>query len=229
MRAPRSALGFVCLLAAGAAASPAAAAARATVPRWSRKPRRRQSRPAPPKSAFPAPEGRSLKKSSNEADAVPPTEGHAGGRSLLPGRRTAIRSWSPKKAADRARSARRSPTPKSAIYYAEVPKVKPAAEAKPGRRRLPRRRRQALEEPAVGPFPARIETLATKPPSRARRRRKTRTWRASSTRPRSNLPAAGEYRPAVLIKEKGGVGEKVLPSINVGEFAKIPRAGDKPP
>jgi len=44
-----------------------------------------------------------------------------------------------------------------------------------------------------------------------------------------DFPSKGEYRPLALIKEKDGWAKIGLRSIHVGEFAKIPRPGEKAP
>jgi hypothetical protein len=117
-----------------------------------------------------------------------------------------------------------------AIYYSKVPELKQGAKSKSGNKGMAAAaQQQALEEPAFGPFPARIESLATKPPFQGRTTTENPDVATVIYSTELKLPAAGEYRPAVLVKEKGGLGQKLLPSINVGEFAKIPRPGDKAP
>ncbi len=89
--------------------------------------------------------------------------------------------------------------------------------------------RKALEEPAVGPFPARIESLSAKPEYESQTTSESpRTARVVYSA-ELNLPAGGECRPAALIEEGGEVGAKVLPGITPGEFTAVPRVGEKPP
>ena len=56
---------------------------------------------------------------------------------------------------------------KVAIYVAKVPKAKPATKKKNAKGAAAGAKVKALEEPAAGPFPARIESLATLPAFRA--------------------------------------------------------------
>ena len=63
---------------------------------------------------------------------------------------------------------------------------------------------QALDQPAIGPFPARIESLATQAPFRGKTTTGTPDVATVVYSTQLNLPGEGEYRPAVLIKEKGG-------------------------
>ena len=89
--------------------------------------------------------------------------------------------------------------------------------------------KEALEQPAVGPFPARIESLATKPPFQGKTTTENPDAASVVYSAELHFSSDGEYRPMVMIKENGKLTAKSLPSIQVGEFTKIPRPGQKAP
>ena len=112
-----------------------------------------ESRPAPPKSDFPSAEGKTLREVA-EARRRPLRTGRLAGRDgLLQGREPLpVRRL-------RTATAPRSPTPKSPSTSPRCPRStrRPRNEgAKGGRAR--EAQNKALDEPAVGPFPASIET-----------------------------------------------------------------------
>jgi hypothetical protein len=187
-----------------------------------------KSRPAPPKSAFPSARGLSLRqlineKGSHHAQVKIDTEAQA----FYPGANRypftiAEKLESGKTGAEVADA-------EAAIYYAKVPTIKRGAKSKSGNKGVVgKAQSQALDQPAIGPFPARIESLATEPPFQGRTT--TEDADVASVIYSTELDLEeGEYRPAILVKEKDGVGAKLLPSIKVGEYAKIPRPGEKAP
>jgi hypothetical protein len=117
-----------------------------------------------------------------------------------------------------------------ALYYAKVPQPKPGAKSKSGNRGpAAKAETQALDEPAIGPFPATVESLATKP-----------SFRAASTvddpdaagvvySSELNFPSDGEWRVAAILKEEGELKAALLASAVVGEFKRIPKPGQKAP
>jgi hypothetical protein len=117
-----------------------------------------------------------------------------------------------------------------ALYFARVPAVKPGAASRSGNKGpIAKAQAKALDQPAVGPFPARVETLATKP-----------QFRSGSTAddPRTAqviysaqipFPRKGEWRLGAIVREEGETRGTLLPAAVVGEFKRVPRPGERPP
>jgi hypothetical protein len=174
-----------------------------------------KSRPAPPRSAFPATEGRTLKQLVIGAAEVPATakitpsaEAFYPGTNRYPflvaEKDTA--AGTPGKEIDDA---------EVAIYFAKVPEHKTKG--------------AGFRQRAIGPFPARIESLATKPPFQGETTTENPDVANVVYSADLHFPSDGEYRPVALIKEEDGWAKVGLRSIQVGEFAKIPRTGEKAP
>jgi hypothetical protein len=220
MRAPRLAPALVCLLATGAFAAgcggssdgdeTTGAAATAA------------SRPAPPASEFPSAKGRTLRQVLKAADGrtelvlAPAAEVFYPGRNRYPFG-VADRDLGPVDDAE------------VAIYFAKVPEAKPGAKSKSGNRgQIAKAQEQALDRPAVGPFPASIESLATEPEFASRTAEDPEAARVVYST-ELNLPKEGEWRFAAILKEDGELKGTPLPSATVGEFHRIPRPGDRAP
>jgi hypothetical protein len=229
MRAPRSALGLFCLLACGSVLVAGCGGGSGTSSHPNPEAESGVSRPAPPASAFPSAQGKDLREVLEEAAHAAQLKVTPSAQVFYPGANRYPFTVTEKEGST-GKIGREVPDAEVAIYYAKVPEVKPGAHAKAGNKGLTgKAQHQALEEPAFGPFTARIETLATRPPFQGKTTTEEPNVATVIYASELKLPVAGEYRPAVLIKEKGGVGQKLLPSINVGEFAKIPRPGEKAP
>lgn len=217
MRAARPALACACLLALGvglaACGGGGTGAIPATVP----------SSPAPPKSAFPAPEGRSL-RSFIKQEAENPTE-------LIVSPAASVFYPGPNRYAFgiEERKGGQVDDAEVALYYAQAPAVRPGAESAPGNKgQVAKARQQALDQPAVGPFPARIESLGTKPAFRSATAESPETARVvySTQIP---FPADGEYVVEALIREGDEYSARALGSANVGEYTHVPRPGERAP
>jgi hypothetical protein len=228
MRVPRPIVAFACLLAAGllvagcgggsSSSSGGGGGGAATV----------ASQPAPPRSAFPATEGRSLEEVVNLADhpaelgIEPAAMVFYGGQNRYP-----FGVFEKGHGSESGKLRKAVPNAEVAIYYACIPPAKPGAKVKEGNKSPAAKK--GLEQPAIGPFPAKIESLSPQPEFES----KTTSEDPNAARvvysTELNLPAEGQCRPAALVKEGGEVGAKVLPSIDAGEFTKIPRVGEKPP
>jgi hypothetical protein len=187
------------------------------------------NRPAPPKSEFPSPNGRSLeevvKGTSGPAEVVisPAAMVFYKGENRYPfgvfhNDRSQISNAS------------------VALYISKAPPPKrklegPAAETKKQRKgAVARARHEALEEPAVGPFPASIETLETLAAFRAKTTADDPEAATSVYSSQIDFPSNGEWRLAAVIKEEDGkFTGAILPSAVVGEFTEIPRVGDQAP
>jgi hypothetical protein len=230
MRRPRPALGLVCLclLASGSLLLAGCGGGDSTTSHVNPDAESGKSRPAPPKSAFPSAQGKTLKEVSEEAAQHAELMVEPEAQVFYPGANRYPFTLA-EKLGSSGKTGAEVPDAEAAIYYAKVPTIKPGAKSKSGNKGMvPKAQAQALEQPAIGPFPADIESLATEPSFQS----KTTTedpYVASVIYSAQLTLGAGEYRPGILIKEKGGMGWKLLPSIKVGEYAKIPRPGDKAP
>jgi hypothetical protein len=230
MRRPPLALGLVCLLAGGSLLLAGCGGGDSTTSQVNPAAESGKSRPAPPKSAFPSAKGKTLREVINlpgnhTAEVKIDVEAQA----FYPGANRYPFTIAEKLDSSGATGAE-IPDAEAAIYFAKVPTVKPGAKSKSGNKGMVgKAQAQALDQPAVGPFPARIESLATKPPFQGKTTTEDPEVASVIYATSLDLVAEGEYRPAILIKEKDGVGAKLLPSIKVGEYAKIPRPGDKAP
>jgi hypothetical protein len=184
------------------------------------------NRPAPPKSAFPAAEGRTLgeivKSTSGHSELVVSPAGlvfHKGENRFPVGVFETDRTQ-----VDDA---------EIALYIAKVPKAtgkgSAPADSKHNKGPAAQAQTKALEEPAMGPFPAAIESLATKPAYRAKTTTTDPDAATSVYTIELDFPSEGEWRIAALIKQGGETTATLLPSTTVGEFEDVPQVGEKAP
>jgi hypothetical protein len=222
MRAPRLAPALLCLLALGAlvagcgsdSGSESSSTAAGPAP----------SRPAPPKSEFPPVDGRTLRQVLKGADGpaeeivvAPAAEVFYPGRNRYPFG-VFDRKKGPVSDAE------------VALYYAKVPTPKPGAKSKSGHRgQAAKAQANALDQPAVGPFPAAIESLATKPAFRARTTSEDPDAAAVVYSTEFDFPSEGEWLIAAILKEDGELKGTLLRGVVVGEFKRVPRVGQKAP
>jgi hypothetical protein len=180
-----------------------------------------ENRPAPPKSEFPQADGRSMSEVLEGAAPVelvvsPEAMVFYKGENRFPF--TILRK-------DHSTVT----DAEVALYFAPVPEVTQNLERAKAKGAAARARLKALEEPAVGPFPARIESLETTP-----------AFRAASTADDPNavsavyvseidFPTEGEWRIAAVIKEGDRLSATVLPGVIVGAFKRMPKVGEKAP
>ncbi|MFT3865250.1 MAG: hypothetical protein QM729_13315 [Solirubrobacterales bacterium] len=230
MRAPRSALGLVCLLACGSVVVAGCGGGSDSTSQINKEAEAGKSRPAPAKSAFPATEGRTLGELiEDEASGHPQVKVTPSAEVFYEGANRYPFLVAEKDSAT-GKEGKEIDDAEVAIYYAKIPAVKPGAKSKSTNKGLAAKAQaQALEQPAVGPFPARIETLATKPAFRDGVTSASQEVAGVVYSAELNFPGDGEYRPVALIKENGRLVAKKLRSIQVGEFTKIPRPGKKAP
>jgi hypothetical protein len=115
-----------------------------------------------------------------------------------------------------------------ALYLAKVPTPKPQRHLD-GKAPLAQAQTQALDNPAQGPFPARMETLATQPQF---------TARSTMADPRSatvvyvgslDFPTDGEWRVAAVVRDGNETASTLLPTVSVGEFTSVPKVGRRAP
>ncbi len=185
------------------------------------------SKPAPPKSDFPKAEGRSLgeivKAADSHAELVVSPAALAFNKGV---NRYPFGVFHP----DRSQV----DDAEVALYVARVPPAVPggAAAAENGEQKkgaVARARAEALEQPAKGPYPAAIESLATEPAYRAQTTTSDPDAATSVYTTDVDFPSNGEWRVAALIKQGGEVSATLLPSASVGEFKRIPKVGEKAP
>jgi hypothetical protein len=222
MRAPRLAPTVLCLLATGALLSGCGGDSDAEdgVTNGAGAAR---SQPAPPKSTFPSPEGRTLRQVLKAADGPAEWAVEPAAMVFYPGR-----NRYPFNVLER--EGPQIPDAEVALYYAKVPAPKPGAKSRSGvRGQNAKAEKKALDQPAVGPFPASIESLATKPAYRAKTTSDDPDVSGVVYSTELRFPSNGEWLLAAILKEGGELKGTLLPAAVVGEFKKIPKAGQKAP
>jgi hypothetical protein len=217
MRAPRKSLGLFCLLLSGIALLAGCGGGSDSGSQVNKEAEAGKTRPAPPVGNFPATEGRTLKALvEDEADVratgkiIPSAEAFYPGTNRYPFLVT-------QKDTESGRPGKEISDAEVAIYYAKAPPKTGKAKG------------LAFKQLAVGPFPARIESLATEKPFQGKTTTENPDVANVVYSADLDFPGPGEYRPVALVKEKGGWAKVGLRSIKVGEFEKIPRPGDKAP
>lgn len=221
MRAPRLAPALLCLLAAGALSAGCGdgGSDESTAASFEQA----ESRPAPPKSDFPSPEGRTLRQVLKAADG--PAESIISPVAMV---FYAGENRYPFGVSDREK--REITDAEVALYYAKVPQPKPGAKSKPGNRGpITKAEAKALDQPAVGPFPASIESLAAGPDFRTPPAEEGAELDSVVYSTQLTFPSEGEWLVAAIVKEDGEMKAEVLSKALVGEFEKIPKPGRKAP
>lgn len=222
MRAPRLAPALLALLATGALFGGCGDDSETGESAASAEPA--PSLPAPPRSEFPSAENRTLRQVLKAADGPAEVKITPAAEVFYPG----VNRY-PFGVFDRETGG--IDDAEVALYFARVPGSGPGAKSKSGNRgQAAKAQLQALDQPAVGPFPAAIESLATKPAFRAESTAEDPDAARVVYSTQLNLPSVGEWRIAAIIKEDGELrGTPLTPSAVVGEFKRIPRPGQKAP
>jgi hypothetical protein len=89
---------------------------------------------------------------------------------------------------------------------------------------------KSSHSPVIGPLPAKLETLETKPAYRSQNGTGPGEAKSVYVVPKVDFPADGSYLAVAMIKGKDGKLEATrLPSPVVGEFPKVPKVGERPP
>lgn len=221
MRPATPAFAFACLAAAAALAGGCGGSGGGSTEQGGTEPV--ASRPAPPAADFPSPEGRTLRQVINAADARAELLLEPAAMVFEPGsNRYPFEIFE------------RDGTPVSdvevALYYAKVPTPKPSARSKSGTRGASARAQaQALDQPAVGPFPVAVESLATKPRFQAASTAEDPDAAKVVYSTRLDLPSEGEWRLGAIVKQDGELKGAVLPAVEVGEFKSFPKVGETAP
>jgi hypothetical protein len=182
-----------------------------------------ESRPAPAATEFPAADGRTLEEVLKLGDKPAELKIEPGAMVFYPGpNRYPFEVYEA--------SGTEVTDAEVALYMAPVPAVEPGAKSKSGNKgQVARAEKQALEKPAIGPFPARIESLATDPEFRSQAPADAPDPARVVYSTELEFPNKGIWRIAALVKEDDELGGKLLPGVVVGEFKAIPRAGDEAP
>lgn len=224
MRAPRLAPALLCLLAgAGLFAGCGGSGPEST----STAAEAAESRPAPPKSEFPAVEGRTLREVLKAADGRSELLLTPAAEAFYPGANRYPFSVFDREAGEVSDA-------EVALYYAKVPPVRPGAKSKSAgaKSKSGNRGRAAkgpLDRPAVGPFPVAIESLATKPAFRSKTTSEGLETASVIYSAQLDFPGEGEWLVGAILKENGELKGALLGSAVVGEFKKIPEVGQKAP
>lgn len=173
-----------------------------------------ESRPAPPKSAFPSATGKSLAEVLKSEMVDGPSE-----LVVSPAALAFYEGENRYPFGVFRRDGSQVSDAEVALYFAKVPKKQDAATTvKP------------LDYPAVGPFPARIESLQTQPAFRARTTTDDPDAASVVYVTDVDFPSDGEWRTVALIKDGGEVtGTLLTTSADVGRFKRVPRPGQKAP
>jgi hypothetical protein len=86
------------------------------------------------------------------------------------------------------------------------------------------------KSPVLGPLPAKLETLETKPAYRSQNGSGPGEAKSVYVVPKVDFATAGSYLAIAMIKGKGDEFEvSRVPSPVVGEFPKVPKVGERPP
>ncbi len=220
--APRLALAFACLFALAPFAAGCGGDASST-DSTSSGGGTAESRPAPPKSEFPATEGRTLREVLKAADGPAELVVSPAALAFFEGE-----NRYPFGVFERDRS--QIADAEVALYFARTPAVEPGAKSKSGNKgQVAKAEAQALDQPAIGPFPASIESLVTQPAFRAQTTSDDPDAASVVYSTQVDFPSDGEWRIAALVKRDGEIKGTLLPSAEVGEFDGIPQPGDAAP
>jgi hypothetical protein len=185
------------------------------------------SRPAPPKSAFPAAGGRTLtelvKAADSHAELVVSPAALVFNKGV---NRYPFGVFEP----DRTQV----DDAEVALYIAKVPLPKRKGDnadrdGKQQKGAVAQARKEALEQPAQGPYPAAIESLVTKPAFRAQTTTSDPDAASVVYATDIDFTSDGEWRIVALIKQDGETVATLLPSAVVGEFNGVPGVGQKAP
>jgi hypothetical protein len=184
-------------------------------------------RPAPPKSAFPASDGKTLREIVKGADSHAEVVVSPAALAFYEGEnRYPFGVFRP----DRSQI----DDAEVALYIAKVPPARGGSggTAKNGKQKkgaVARARTEALEEPAMGPYPAAIESLSTQPAFRAQTTTSDPDAATVVYTTELDFASEGEWRIAALIKQDDETVATLLPSAMVGEYEGVPKVGQKAP
>jgi hypothetical protein len=182
-----------------------------------------QSRPAPPKGDFPSAQGKTLAEVLEAEGARPST------LVVSPAAMTFYEGENRYPFGVFQRDRTQVSDAEVALYFAKVPGKVGAPGSTESSATDPKAAARALDQPAVGPFPAAIESLQTKPAFRAQTTTSDPDAASVVYTTHVDFPGDGEWRIAALIRQGDELTATLLPSAEVGKFAKVPRVGEKAP
>jgi hypothetical protein len=180
-----------------------------------------QSRPAPPKSDFPSAQGKTLGEVLKATDGPSELVVSPAAMAFYKGQ-----NRYPFGVFERDRT--QVPDAEVALYFSKVPAPEKGAKSKTGGKGKVAPAK-SLDQPAVGPFPASVESLATKPAFRAKTTVDDPDAASVVYSTEINFPSNGEWGIVALVKQDGEIKGTQLPDAEVGEFSRIPRAGQAAP
>ena len=222
MRAARIVSALACLLTAGALIAGCGGDS-GTTDSGSTSSASIESRPAPPKSDFPAPQGRTLGEVIKMADS--PSE-----LVVSPAALVFFKGENRYPFGVFERDRTQVPDAEVALYFARVPTPKAGAKSKSeSKGAAAKAEHLALDEPAIGPFPASVESLQTQPAFRAKTTSDDPDAASVVYSTQIDFPSDGQWQIAAVIKEGEELTATLLPSATVGEFKGIPQPGQAAP
>lgn len=181
-----------------------------------------QSRPAPSADNFPQPFGRSLKDVLQLADK--PAEVVVSPEAMVFYEGESRYPFGVFRGEEEVTDA------EVAIYFSRVPPVKAGARSKSGNKgQVAKAEHAALDERAIGPFPAAIESIEPDPAHRADPDPEAPQPGSVVYTAEVDFPSDGEWRMAAIIREGEETSARVLSTASVGEFTQVPRVGQRAP
>lgn len=176
-----------------------------------------ESRPAPPKSDFPSAKGKTLTQVLKSADG--PSD-----LVVLPAARAYYQGPNRYPIGVFKRDHTQVADADVALYFAKEPVAKGKSASAQRHAEL-----RARDEPAFGPFPARVETLQTKPAFRAQTTTSDPDAASVVYVTHVDFPSDGNWKIAALVRQGDELKATWLPSATVGAYERIPRVGQKAP
>jgi hypothetical protein len=116
-----------------------------------------------------------------------------------------------------------------ALYFAHVPQLSPDDPTPGHKGTVPRAQARALDEQAIGPFPARLESLETQPAFRAMTTSQDPGAARAVYVTNRRFTAEGEWRVAAVFRQGSETSATLLNSAVVGGSSRIPKVGQRPP
>lgn len=188
-----------------------------------------ESHPAPPASEFPSAKGETLAEVLEAEDAKPSK------LVVSPAALTFYKGENRYPFGVFERDRTQVSDADVALYFAKVPAPKGAARgegkfgAVSGAAKSEAEAR-ARNEPAIGPFPASVESLQTQPAFRAQTTTSDPDAGTVVYSTKIDFPSDGEWRIAAVIRQGDELTSTMLnSSAQVGAFAKVPQVGQKAP
>ncbi|HEY1853152.1 MAG TPA: hypothetical protein VGG40_01070 [Solirubrobacterales bacterium] len=185
------------------------------------------STPPPAESAFPAAAGKTLRQIAETADRPAELKVEPQAMVFTPGEnRYPFLVLEKDK---NGKAGREIDDAEVALYYSKLPATKgngsksgiPGASGEAAKK--------ALDQPAFGPFPAKVETLATQPRFESKTTKDDPDTARVVYSAQLPLPERGQYRLEALIKEGDEIGATAVPGAAVGEFDAVPAVGSPAP